>query len=46
MKINVDILPGDLSKEKEKQGELGVPRRERKLGQVNKTSGLLSGYFI
>lgn len=32
---------------KEKQGESDVPREGRKLGQVNKTPGLLLvGYFI
>lgn len=31
---------------KEKQGESDVPREGRKLGQVNKTPGLLFGYFI
>lgn len=30
---------------KEKQGESDVPKEWRKLGQVNKTPGLLFGYF-
>ena len=30
---------------KEKQGELDIPREGRKLGQWNKISGLLFGYF-
>lgn len=31
---------------KEKQGELYLPRRGRKLGQMNKTFVLFFGYFI